>query len=277
MRNAFMKIFASAGVLALALCAFATPARAQSDEALLGRRHLDYSSPQHFYVELRFGPYLPGVDSAFSATGPTPYADHFGNAFDPKRGNGTQLLAGLEVDWQILRIPHLGTIGPGLGVSYTQANGISFETANPGVQAGTSTLQIIPMYGVAVLRADVFMREAHIPLVPYAKAGIGVAYWRSSNDSGTSSVPVNTGTAGTTGAPLRSGEGATWGTQFGLGVALQLNIFDQQAAKNFDTNYGVNNSYAYVELVRIGLDGFGNGTSMILANTTFCAGLAVEF
>ena len=73
-----------------------------------------------------------------------------------------------------------------------------------------TSLSIYPFYAVAVLRADAFWRDLGIPLVPYGKAGVGMALWRASNTGGTASE----GNV--------SGKGHSFGTNFALGIAFRI-------------------------------------------------------
>lgn len=65
-----------------------------------------FRSAQNFALELRFSPYYPRVDEEPGLRG-TPFKDRF--------GDNPRLYVGLEFDWQVLRIPYIGTIGPGFG------------------------------------------------------------------------------------------------------------------------------------------------------------------
>ena len=129
-------------------------------------------SPQNGAFEARFGPYNPRIDK--SVPNGTPYQDTFGTS--------TRYMFGLEGDWQVLRIPHLGTFGPGLGWGYTRASGYARLTSDPGkLSDEQTTLTVMPLYLVGVLRADVLAREFGVPLVPYAKLGLGYALWWASD------------------------------------------------------------------------------------------------
>jgi hypothetical protein len=170
-----------------------------------------------------------------------------------------------------LRIPHLGTLGPGLGMAYSKSSGKAQFTQqhNGQTTSGEDTsLEIIPFYGIAVLRVDVLWREYGVPLVPWAKAGLGFAFWRASNTLGTSSF-----TDPTTGQST-SGEGHSLGTHFALGLGLNLNWLDPYAAKGFDTSMGVNNTYLFAEWTR---EDLGGNNAMRVGGTEWTFGLALEF
>ena len=62
------------------------------------------ASPQHFALELRFGPYKPDIDSEFDGRPRrTPYKDFF--------GSNRRLMTQIEFDYQIIR--HVGSLGSG--------------------------------------------------------------------------------------------------------------------------------------------------------------------
>jgi hypothetical protein len=250
-----------ASAVAAVMVVGAGGARAQEREELLVGRHKSYESPQHFAIELRFMPYSPDIDSDPALHGTNPYSTVFGSS--------PRLMAQLEFDWQVLRIPHLGTLGPGFAIGYTKMNApATFTMPHNGttVSGENTALEIVPTYAVAVLRADVLWREVHVPLVPYAKLGVGYAFWRASNTLGTSHA------AGVV------GEGASLGTQLAVGLGLNLNVFDPYAAKNFDEAMGVNNTYLFGELMRSDLSGLGIQSSPLrVGESSWVLGLAFEF
>ena len=142
--------------LPLILCfAFSSPALAHQVDAPGEHHHgtleYDYTrnrSPQNGAVELRFAPYLPNVDRDLG--GATPYEDSFGTK--------PSFSVGFEGSWQALRIPHFGSLGPGFGVHWFRKSGIAeFTSGDPG-SVHPNSFWILPMYGVAVLRVDCFVR-----------------------------------------------------------------------------------------------------------------------
>ena len=260
---------AATALLACAPLAFvlATRREARADDrsGVLETRHRTFETPQHFMFELRFGPYRPDIDSDPTLHGATPYGDTFGTP--------PHLMLGLELDYQAYRIPHLGTIGPGLSVAHVgisrQAGFVTPHTSPDGTvvtsSAESTSFEIFPMYAVAVFRADVFARDYHVPLVPYLKAGAGLAFWRGYNDAGTSSVG---GIAA---------KGHTFGTHVAVGLAFNLNGLDQYTARNFDTAVGVNNTYLYWEYYASALNGIGQTDALRVGNSSWVMGLAFEF
>jgi hypothetical protein len=217
-------------------------------------------SKQTAAFEIRFGRYNPSVDDEFNAS-PGPYREMFGT--DPRYS------IGIEGDWQVLRIPHVGTLGPGFGASYTKSTAGSFLTRDLLIGGFTrpgekNSLIIFPLYAVGVLRVDVLAREMRIPFVPYAKLGLGLGLWRVSNGGGTAKVDGV------------SGSGLSYGPQFALGGMLLLDFLEPTAAKEMDNNVGINHSYFFAEWYVSKLNGFGSGSQMNVGTNTWVLGLAFE-
>ncbi len=215
-----------------------------------------FESPQNAAVELRFGPYAPGVDEEFEGTGRTPFADHY--------GDDTRWLIGFEVDWQLLEIPGVGTLGPGIGMGFTKMTGQGF-LGDGTVADQETTLSILPMYAVGVFRADAVWRQTPVPLAPYIKAGLGYAMWWTNDGLGVPRAEDGS-----------QGEDTSWGLQWALGVSLLLDVFDPRSAANLDASSGVNNSYVFLEWYNSDLDGFGAGDHMQVGTSTWMAGITLE-
>jgi hypothetical protein len=224
----------------------------RSDELGRFRRPRMYESPQNMAFELRFGSYVPHADDGLNGT---PYRDTF--------GTNLRYSFGIEVDYQLLRIPYLGTFGPGIGAAYTRSNGQAFLEDGVTRSRQDTSLQIYPFYVVGVLRADVIARETWVPLVPYAKFGLGYALWRASDAGDTSKVDGV------------SGKGRSYGLQMALGGMLMLDMFDREDAKAADSNLGINHSYVFGEWYWSKLDGFG-GDHLQVGTSAWVVGLAFE-
>jgi len=241
----------------LALSVLFTPALALaadfSDE--LGRydHKQRWESPQDVAIEFRFGRYVPNADEGLNGT---PYESTF--------GTDNRYYGGLEFDWQLLRIPYLGTLSPGFGIGFTKssAKGLLEDGRVSGQDTG---LEILPMYLVGVLRADVVAKKTPIPLVPYAKLGVGFAFWRAT-DAGEAAEVDGV-----------SGRGHSYGPQFALGGMLMLDVFDPMDARTADANIGLNHSYVFGEWYVSKLDGFGAKDQLQVGTNTWTVGLAFEF
>ena len=253
-----MKRVASVAAAASLLLAAASAGAQGVDEfgaygGLGDREH--FESPQNAAFELRFGRYLPNVDDEFNGAA-TPFEDTF--------GNDMRWLVGFEVDWQLLRIPMIGTLGPGFGWGYTKATAKAPLASGTGRSDQKTTLEVMPMYLVGVLRLDVVTRETDVPLLPWAKLGLGYALWWSGDGSDTSRDDNK-----------RLGRGTSYGYQYALGIGLLLDALDPESAIQMDANTGVNNSYLFAEWYVSNLDGFG-GDRMQVGTNTWMIGLALE-
>lgn len=249
-------------VLAITAAATALAATSSAQAIELGTPATDhpYRSAQNFALELRVSPYSPQVDEEEGLNG-TPFASTFGTT--------PRISVGLEFDWQTLRIPSVGTLGPGLGIGYTTM-GADAVTATGRPSGDTTSLSITPMWAVAVLRVDTFWRNLGFPLVPYGKAGLGYALWSASNSGGTSEAKDSSGA-------LVSGKGGSAGTNFALGVSFALDAIDRGASRNMDNATGINNTYLFFEAYWLTLNGLGQSNALHVGTNTWAAGLAFEF
>jgi hypothetical protein len=232
-----------AACLAAALLMASTAARAQEDE-----------SPQRFAVELKFGPYYPDVDTEPGVG--SPYEDVFGEK------QTFMFLA--EFDWQFLRLPGIN-LGIGLLAGYFQDSGKGLDP-DTGEHAGEETqLKVLPGHFDAIVRVDALPRYTKVPLVPFVKAGISYYIWWVENGRGIGRFDGTTG------------YGGTWGWNFSAGLMLLLDFFEPSAARTFDQEAGVNNSYLYADFFMARIDNFGDRNKLNLSDYTWTVGLAIEF
>jgi hypothetical protein len=252
-----MKRVVAGGALALAALTSGSARAERSNLESSGMALRKNESPQNFALEFRFSPYRPDIDDEPSLNGQKPYENVFGTM--------PRLLFQIELDWQALRIPHVGTLGPGLAVGFTNMSAPARLTNGRGVAAEDTSLEIFPAYAVAVFRADVILRELRFPIVPYVKGGFGAARWRAYGPLGTSS------SGGV------SGKGTTYGTQVAIGATLSLNFLDKAGALNLDNSVGINQTHLFFEFYSAGLNGLGQTNALHVGTTSWAAGLAFEF
>lgn len=239
MRRVLPAVLVTAAMLLASL-----PARAQDED----------ESPQRFAVELKFGPYYPDVDAEPGVS--DPYETVFGNK------NTFMFLA--EFDWQFVHFPGV-SLGLGLlaGVFTDSARGIDPET---GERAGEKTfLKVLPGHLDVVVRVDALPTFTKVPLVPFVKAGLSYYIWWVENGRGLGRYEGTTG------------YGGTWGWNFSAGLMLLLDVFEPSAARTFDQEVGVNNSYLYADFFLARIDQFGDHNKLNLSDMTWTVGLAIEF
>jgi hypothetical protein len=256
-----------AGALVLA----ALPAEAQSRHVRRNnwRQHgrgrgIYKGTPQHFALEFRGGPYYPAVDEEFGGSGP--YARYFGDEW--------RLFLGAEFDWQALRIPWVGTVGPGFGWGYMSASETAFadgvlDDANPknDTRTGETALNIMPMHLSVVIRLDELFRRTQVPIVPYAKIGLGYGLWwctAGNNDCKT---------VGSNGSAVE-GAGASYGVHWALGGSVPLDFLGRREMSALDQETGVNHVHIFAEWYNQNL-GLGSN-QMRIGTSTWMTGLVLE-
>lgn len=203
--------------------------------------------------ELRFGPYAPKIDDEFSGTGP--YEQIFGNK--------KRVLLGFEADWQALQVDRIASLGPGIGFGVTQMSGKAPLTDGSGVSAQENAMTILPMYGVGVLRVTVLQDQLRVPLVPYAKAGLGYALWWTTTAGELARVDG------------KKGRGSSYGPQWAAGLMLNLGFLDRSGEAELRTGPEFESAYLFGEWLSSDLGGFGKKTLNVGANTWFL-GLALR-
>jgi hypothetical protein len=255
----------SRGAVALALAglvfgAGARAARAQSfaDEAAMVEGEAGtYRSPQRFAFELRFGPFRPDVDGEFGGVR-HPYQDFF--------GSGSKLLTQIEFDYEFFHA--FGTAAIGVGIGYFQITGTSPVANGTGLPSGdTSTFKVVPMSLSAIYRFDYFLGAKKFPLVPYGKIGLDYNYWQITNGNGDIATDGQGG----------RGRGGTPGWHVAAGAALVLDMFDPEAARDFDTDLGVNHTALVFEFNHSDVSGLWMSNRLHVGDTTWSLGLLVQF
>jgi hypothetical protein len=282
---------ALAGAALAAAALVAAPASAQmthvpSNDWRQGDRHdaiQAASNKMSFLLSLRFGPYLPNIDSEFK--GKTPFQNIFGldcSVSPAQKGSVSPAFHfGIEGDFLPVRIPYVGAVGPGLSwgfVRFANQAALSDRTGGTQCSAETTALTIMPMYGVLVLHADELMRRTGIPIVPYGKFGAGVAYWRATNDSGTDKIcgtATSPAACKTGDTPVASGNGLTPSLHFALGGMLALNFIDPRSSARLDETTGIHHAFLFGEYYN---DTLSLGSKVMkVGASSWVVGLAADF
>ena len=216
-------------------------------------RRGEQRSEQETAFEIRVGPYKPNVDDDLNST---PYETTFGDK--------TRWHFGLEGDWQVLRLPRTLSFGPGFGIHFTRSTAKAPLSSGSGLSAQDTSLTIIPMHLVGVLRIDAIADRANIPFCPYAKLGFGYALWWSKDGEQTASVGGD------------EAKDTSYGITYALGLALRLDWLDPADAASADAAVGINHSTIFGEYFASDLSGFGSNDVMNVGSNTFVFGVMLE-
>jgi hypothetical protein len=241
----------AAGALALVLGLHARTVLGQTiDEfgAVHGDIDTNRTTSQDIAVELRFGPYQPGLPNL---TGDIP-------SFGDELGRNNRVLLGIEADWQALRIPKILNVGPGVGMGYTRLSKWGYATSNS--IAYSATLKLMPQWLWAVLRVDVLQQRLGVPVVFSAKLGAARASWWSTNQR-----------SGVTQSNSGSAQGLAWA----LGAMFDLGFIEPARARHLDQTAGINHMYLFWEWYQFKLDDFGKGPNS-LGDSTWTLGWALD-
>lgn len=263
-------------------------------------------SPQHFAIELKFGPYAPDIDKTPGIMG-TPFSDLFGDSGTPIGGRPAwQLLTQVEFDYQFFS--RLGTLGVGLSGGYYRIsapqlnyfptatgsavctavdNGSGGRTysAPMGIDASgcfsgdSNIFNLVPLELLLIYRFDWLDRRFKIPIVPYVKGGLAYSFWWNGT-SGSFVANLQFEKSGSAYSPLANGpavSGGTAGLAVHPGLALDLGVIDRQAQQIMDRELGVNRISLFCEMNYAWMTNFGVGSKLNLSNLTFSAGLLAEF
>jgi hypothetical protein len=240
----------------LAFSLAALPAAASAQVPLGG--YTPHSSPQDFALELRLNSFKPDIDSAPGLTS-KPYEQTF--------GSDTRFGFGGEFDWQLVRVPGLGSFGIGAGVSRWATSAKAVNYVDLSATGDDTNLVLWQFAGLGVLRIDA-LTHLGLPFVPFAKAGLGYTLWRAFGPDGTYASRTPSGNRSI---------GASYGLQYSVGLALLLDQFDPSSAKNLDEATGVNNTYLFIEYTNARLHSASSGSALWVGGASTTAGLALEF
>lgn len=196
-----------------------------------------FESPEIFGLELRAGPYEPkSAEGILDDSGP--------------------MLAAELAIWAY-RIPYVGLIGGSIYGGWGKFS----DSANSadGVSGEETSLTVMPVATMAVLRIDVLPRELGVPFVFAGKFGAELAFWWASTGSRRDANNVSLG--------LR------WGGQ----VALELDFLEPRAARSLDEEWGINHTYLFFEVYASSAGDFKDGANPVGDSFTWAAGLGFIF
>ncbi len=237
-----------------------------------------YDSPQHFALEVKFGPYLPDIDRNYNGAGFGPYAKVYGETDDrdqvdgaPKKG----FYGAIAFEYQIVNLA--GPLGIGFQWSMFRDKAQALLADPPATgsvrsQADSTRFAVMPLALQAVYRFELLADRLRIPIVPYGKFGLNYSFWWSKNGSGNISTIKDDN-----GKVIDKARGGAWGFQVNAGGMLRLDWLERGQARNLDRITGINHTYVFAEWQYSRVNNFGRKNSIDLGDSTYLIGLAIEF
>lgn len=212
-------------------------------------------SPRDAFLEIKFGPFRPAIDSEFGP-GKSPYKDVM--------GSGSMLLSVIEYEHELYN--KVGVFALGASFGYAQDTGKARSQDGKPANDPT-TFHLIPLTISAIYRFDYLAQRFRIPFVPHLKAGFDYYIWWITNAEG----KVSKAQDGSV------GQGGTFGGHLCAGLSFHMDFLAPDMAQTFDTDVGVNNTYIFGEFVMAWVNDFGSKKSLDLSSKTFLFGIAFEF
>jgi hypothetical protein len=227
-----------------------------------------------WHAGVRVGPYVPGIDAQLDQ--PTgkydgPYEQMFG---------GYSILPVVDIERFFFR--GFGQAGVGVSLGYMgkkarawQAGSDPNDAMRPRAEGDKNTFRLFPLTVSAVYRFTYLDDEFGIPVVPYARAGLGYYVWWIVAPNGDFASSCKTGgdamdCAKTTAA------GASLGFVGSIGLAIRAERIDEAAARSMRES-GIEHAGFYGEYSVGKVDGFGSDKKLSVGDATWFAGVDFEF
>jgi hypothetical protein len=234
----------------------------------------DVTGDVTWHVGVRIGPYVPDIDGQLGGSTPGPYEQMFG---------GDHILTMLDVDRIVWS--GFGQVAVGLSAGYWQKTASTFtidsmSSQNPRPRAADhNAFRLVPTELSATYRFTWLDDNYGVPLVPYARAGLGYYIWWVSVaghyahacSNPTTSVFCNDGQSHNDKAL-----GASLGLQGAIGLAIRAERIDASAAMSMQQS-GIQHAGIYAELSLAKIDGFGSDKKLSVGDRTWFAGVDFEF
>jgi hypothetical protein len=218
-------------------------------------------SPRQGSFEIGAGTYYPDIDSgcgtalnAAAGTAPTcpfPKPGPYEQVFGTKRG----WMFRLGVSRALFTTR--GALEIGFRTGYFHDSGKALQKNNDtgtisDVQSGDSTtFNVIPTSLTLSYRFDLLADRYDIPLAPYARVALERYNWWTTTVNASSTT------------------GATNGWSWTAGLALQLDFFDPQLAREMDIDTGINHTYLFFDVTKSNVDDFGSSKSLDLSDKSY--------
>ncbi|MDX2090770.1 MAG: MXAN_2562 family outer membrane beta-barrel protein, partial [Kofleriaceae bacterium] len=222
-----------------------------------------------WHVGIRIGPYTPAIDKQIDMD-PGPYEQMFG---------GSQWLPMLDVDRILWR--GFGQLGVGGSIGYMQKTAKAWEDGSspddpmrPRSPGNENTFHLMPLVLSGIYRFTYLDDEFGIPIVPYARGGVGYYLWWLTTNGDLSKVCWD-GTDDR-GCDADKAIGGSFGIVGAVGIAIRAERIDPAAASSMRSS-GIQHAGFFAEWSVGKVDGFRPETKLSVGDSTWFAGASFEF
>ena len=194
-------------------------------------------SPRIGSFELGAGPYRPNIDSDFTAPGP--YRQIFGG------GRSAMFRAGVSR----ALYTDVGQLELGFRTGFYSKSGHGVLASDHVTPSGDRTsFNVLPTSLTLTYRADFIPDRWGVPLAPYVRVALERYNWWVTKGGGSWTE-----------------KGATNGWSATAGLALLLDFFDRDLARELDADTGINHTYLFFDFTKSKVDDFGSSKSWDLS------------
>lgn len=222
-----------------------------------------------WHAGLRIGPYTPDIDNQLNMH-PGPFEQMFGTT--------QHMMTTLDVDRVLWT--GFGQVGVGVSVGYWQKTARAFGALPDGTPttmrdaSAHNAMRLVPVALTATYRFTVLDDNYGIPVVPYARAGLGYYVWWISINDHFARVCSDGGIEPN--CSQNKALGASLGVQGAIGLAIRAERIDASAAMSMQQS-GIQHAGVYAELSLAKIDGFGSDQKLSVGDRTWSAGVDFEF
>ncbi len=219
-------------------------------------------SERTFGISINAGDYKPSKIDEEEGLSAKPYKEIFNNK--------SEFMFKLGLDYELFQ--RFGTFSAGTMAGFWQVLGkgiYNYQGSTSEKSQDTTVFNIIPLELNLIYRFDYYAVNASIPLVPYVKGGLDYYIYWITDARGDISRYQNSENK------TFEGYGGKTGYHYAGGLMFLLDWIDRETAADFDMEFGVNNSYIFVEFYRAIIDGFGS-SGFDLSNTGLFFGLYLD-
>ena len=239
-------------------------------------------APVHWDLEIKFGPYVPAVDSEFDL------ADGEAGPFEQMFGDGPFLMSGMTLDrYFVYPAGQLGVTGS-IGFLTKKARAFQVDqngdvvTNEDGVpiraDGDNNRFRLIPMSLGVVYRFTQLDDRYHAIVVPYGRVGLSYYVWWVTGPGGSiAEVPTDDCPDLEEDCTGDRALGASLGWQASAGLAFRLERIDPDAEVALRTELGIEHAGFMIEATWAKVDGFGSDKKLSVGDATWFGGINFEF